>query len=606
MGTDHDSRRQRRHFTGSSSLRGMVRDKSFLFGIMILGIGRVWATEESAAAEEGDAKADFSVAVMLFASVLFMMMTFYLVNNSDIDIQFAAWKTISAMISIFSAVLTYSAMNGVLEDYFITEAQKGDEWYSFKIHMAFALVWYVFLQLLLAVISGAIGGKMPENASKEEQKEIGEKCLLNVDCFAVLCGHISGFAFIRAFAILQCWQVKEAGSYPVGMAVICVLGTWVSLQALFAMSDKMRAKIALGDDGEEDDFEIIWDEGTEETENDVLGLTMSFLCTQVIRLLIWGKLPNDEGEFEEEGKEEGRRLSEEGTSQVHQGMLLVATGCGVMLTVILLTTFELWPEWPNQYGDKKEEKVLSWKKGAEEEEAAEGEGSEEEEEGEAAWYERVKEQVGVVAAMIFAWSFFFGSQACQSSNEEQKTVNAVILAIILTAISYTLIFIVDKIRDLPGDLIDKGCDQVIDALGLVVGFAWEKCFDAAVEVIVDQEKEAGYNPHLLRITLTVCICLILVPGWRYYILPRQDEVKELSEEEDRKEQAKAAAKEAGPMQLENNLAAPLNSTSDASMQKKLKTLQATAAENSAQASKIARDVEQALQQLNQVKATLQR
>ena len=64
----------------------MVRDKSFFFGIMILGLGRVWAEEEGAAKEEGGDKSDFSVAVMLFASVLFMMMTFYLVNNHDIDI----------------------------------------------------------------------------------------------------------------------------------------------------------------------------------------------------------------------------------------------------------------------------------------------------------------------------------------------------------------------------------------------------------------------------------------------------------------------------------------------------------------------------------------
>merc|ERR1712130_345913 len=60
------------------------------------------------------------------------------------------------------------------------------------------------------------------------------------------------------------------------------------------MGDKVRDQISKADDGEEDEFEEIWDEFTDETEDDVIGLCISFLVTQALRKLFGGCLPDAE------------------------------------------------------------------------------------------------------------------------------------------------------------------------------------------------------------------------------------------------------------------------------------------------------------------------
>ena len=51
----------------------------------------------------------------------------------------------------------------------------------------------------------------------------------------------------------------------------------------------------MSDDGEVDEYERMWSEFTEEGENDVMGLSISFMMVQVIRFGISGIFPNTEG-----------------------------------------------------------------------------------------------------------------------------------------------------------------------------------------------------------------------------------------------------------------------------------------------------------------------
>merc|ERR1712048_529663 len=76
-------------------------------------------------------------------------------------------------------------------------------------------------------------------------------------------------------------------------------------------------------------------------------------------------------------------------------------------------------------------------------------------------------------------------------------------------------------KDLFG-LKQKILDTVIDANGILVGFAWERCFDTAVKDLSDEVEFATNNsvPKTTTRVILACFCAgIIVPAWRWFILP---------------------------------------------------------------------------------------
>ena len=81
---------------------------------------------------------------------------------------------------------------------------------------------------------------------------------------------------------------------------VSVLGQYV----LQRISDHIRFKISMSDDGKVDEYERMWNEFTEEDENDVMGLSISFMMLQVIRFGISSIFQNTEGAESETDRDE--------------------------------------------------------------------------------------------------------------------------------------------------------------------------------------------------------------------------------------------------------------------------------------------------------------
>merc|ERR550532_1208021 len=65
-------------------------------------------------------------------------------------------------------------------------------------------------------------------------------------------------------------------------------------------------------------------------------------------------------------------------------------------------------------------------------------------------------------------------------------------------------------------------EKVISANGILVGFAWERCFDTAVKDLAMEVQifSSGLVPNtLMRVILAGFCSLLIVPAWYLYILP---------------------------------------------------------------------------------------
>jgi len=149
-------------------------------------------------------------------------------------------------------------------------------------------------------------------------------------CWAVLLAHLTGFASINAWGSLQ--QLDFFSSSPAMSFLVLPLATAGQL-ILQKVTFTMRDKIALGDDGEYDEFEKKWVAESAEAENDVMGLTLSFNLTQALRFAVCGHLPDQEGQ---ETWEE---------IQAHTAPQMFGLwGAGFVLVTVMIVLFMVKPE----------------------------------------------------------------------------------------------------------------------------------------------------------------------------------------------------------------------------------------------------------------------
>lgn len=62
--------------------------------------------------------------------------------------------------------------------------------------------------------------------------------------------------------------------------------------------------------------------------------------------------------------------------------------------------------------------------------------------------------------------------------------------------------------------------RIIDAFGLLVGFCWEKAFDAADETLVEGLPSTKAHPVLARLFLCTILVIAVLPAWLWYIVPK--------------------------------------------------------------------------------------
>jgi len=365
------------------------------------------------------------------------------------------------------------------------------------LHMLF---WFVVLQIFLALMSGAAGPcsvdlEEFEELNDEEKEDVVRKKKVNMACYAVLLAHITGFAAINAFVTLQQLSWFAESWWRALLVVPIVLLVNLILQRV---TDFVRETIS-GDDGDKDVFEELWDSECEESENDVMGLALSFTTVNALRFLITGCLPN------QEGKEEGCG-SEEFLYEHTMSEKVALVGLGL---VFAFGVFVIRVAWPACLEPKAIKRLP------------------EERQHLMSLVTRLWEGIYVALCMAFSWSFFYGAQmviAGLPMFHGRVEILAVVIALVLSFVCIGGSIPLDKLADseCTGPKIDDAIRAIMSAMGLLIGFAWERAFDQSVADIAETTENSGIilvNEHSTRFLLTLFCASLLVPAWKWYILP---------------------------------------------------------------------------------------
>lgn len=476
--------------------------KRWLTFIALLALCKMATADEEAkeGEEEEEEEVDpatLPVSMMLLGTITFQMTLWYLVHWPDRDIRMYTWRMLGDTISIFAAVMIFSAFNGIVVIFFEEDLFAA---------AGFMIFWFLTLQLVTGVMSGAFSAK--SDVVSHQQKLLqdqhgiswGHAAIrkLNIRVFSQMIAHITGFAAIRCFGILM--QSDYMYGYPgfiLPVAFFCLV-------VLFQGSDFVREHIA-SRDSVKDEYEEMWDEGTEEAENDVIGLTLSFLGLSCLRYLSTGVLPDPEGEDELEDKDK----------ILYAGLAcLAATVAGCVINA--LTVVGKKSIVPADGGEI--QSPIKY---------------------------RCLNSLGAFGMMLAAWSMLYGfGYILQSTGWEVETIiTKVVLALLVSFISCVIIMILDKVAD--ADFTGKMADDILEGLifskSLLIGFSWEKAFDKAVESIAESKIQSlGMHPITGKLVLSLATVCIVVPAYRQHIMPKIIRLEQDREEFKKREERLAA------------------------------------------------------------------
>jgi hypothetical protein len=356
-------------------------------------------------------------------------------------------------------------------------------------------------------------------------------------CWSKIFSHITAFAFISAGSAL----VTKAGeAFPSGSMLAVVLNFGVFFW-LFRLTDYMRNRVEKK--GTAKHMVEVWEEASEEAENDVAGLALSYMLVQALIHVCLG-LVLHHGEVVEpgahghghhaegvhaEGEHAVERLLHEVTHAHHShhghghgrhrvtlaahphgiapfehvlylvGFAAIFAGAAVL--AVWLTARLKMGEYENRPGM---ETILNYAKRW--------------------WF------IGQsVCAMSMAWSLqYVGKWEIARSLyhsgctlDAESTCQRVFVALSTSFVAFLFIFVLDKIEDMEstGAVADKCMRSIIIALSILIGFAWEHSFDGGVEVLAEltAEKNEMY-PVWVKLFMAAGVFATVVPAWRLYIL----------------------------------------------------------------------------------------
>lgn len=481
--------------------------------------------------EEGERKCfeqpsqmSVAVAFTLIGSFTFLISLNFAMNWPDDDIKKYAYKVISSTVSIFSAVLMFQCINGLVEDW-IMEPYKITGWKEFIVDSVHMMIWYTITQFVIALAAGAFKSDREREtlldasiANRDTMEDTKENVEVGCCCYGGVLAHLTGFASINAWTTLQ--QQKPFHSTVI-MALLPLPIAAITQMLLQKFTGMCRERVTLAGDGKKDWFEERWDKACDEAEDDVMGLTLSVILVNAVRMFINGTIPEGKGCLpNQEQKEEGEMCEEfveEKDRTFAQVLLLFGAGTVFVISLFIakLIHERLFPEGEEEESDGEEDEKETADKGCLHQAS-----------------ERYTEILMITLSMAFSWCIFHANRQLLTvvnpgflGDEKNDCTLAVVLALEVTYIAFFIIWVLDAIADLPDEwtppAVDASIKVVIDAISLFIGFAWEQTFDVSVDSLANSFRPiwGPHAPATAKFIIGSLCCSVVFLAWKWYILP---------------------------------------------------------------------------------------
>ncbi|CAJ1414090.1 unnamed protein product [Effrenium voratum] len=476
--------------------------------------------EEGAEGEDGEEhhhevkSKDLTGALFLMGGVTFVMSLFYLVNHPDMDIREHTWKVINATVSIFVSILLFQGITGV-SDAACDEYLSHNHSNSAKIGFAYCMFLLFYCCLHLILFSFAYQkeeDQEPGSLTRTTSMFVGEETMTfeqkrkrKMACWATLFSHMAGFAHIRCSLDLQQLDVFQTGV----MAWLPSLLNALLLMVIFKLSDMFRGR--WNTRKEDQDGYHLWEEGAEETEDDIAAIGISFSMVVVLRHCLTGEMANSQG----------LQLPVINHSSSAKYYISIASVVFALLAIAILFAFwrfrsrssGTYLEMKNQethspmsyYGNSY---LSRWIRIA------------------SSTCATASSWCGLYSAK---WVLYGFERLAEQDADPNSCILRVILALLVSFCSFVLVYFLDKLKDLEatGEVADTAILEVIHAIGVSVGFAWEQAFDAGVETIGELTEHLGsWYPVWARMIVALLVAGVMIPAWRLYLIKKSLEKHE--------------------------------------------------------------------------------
>lgn len=303
---------------------------------------------------------------------------------------------------------------------------------------------------------------------------------LELEAYSTIMAHITGFAAMYGFADCQeSHIVEERGA--LGIIVLIIVAATI-IMGLSALMDKVMLKIVAAD-GVTDEEEDKWIETCDEMDDDVFCLATSFLVVAFFRFLILGEVY---------GYEPGKMMHASQSNAnwlLFAGLLFVVAVVGGTMAII-----------KNSARIEQNHFV-----------------------------HRITTNVQHLNSMIMAWCFLFWAEWQLYVWGWEATVigGCFAVAVVLTFASFMSVYLLDFAVKHAQAAYTTGArratNSIETALGLLVGFSWERAFDVGFEEIehsLEHRIETHVPATVWVVIMSTVLLAIVAPAWRHFILPK--------------------------------------------------------------------------------------
>lgn len=311
----------------------------------------------------------------------------------------------------------------------------------------------------------------------------GDKTRLQA--FGTIAAHICGFAAMYGFADSQEIEYIEEGGER-GILFWITLNA-VMIGVLSMVMSQVMNRVALND-GVVDEDEEKWMDTCEECDDDVFCLAVSFLITLFVRYLIRGDpQPYEPGHVGN-------------VKQVHANWLLAcAVGAAVCIFIGAVCMLKFASGVP--HGSSRM---------------------------------RILINIQHLISMIMAWSFLFWSEWQLYVWGWQSSVigGCLVIAIGMTLVSFVCVILLNWMskRVTEDKMVRRAMSSLEMALGVLVGFSWERAFDVGFEEIEVEYHHTARGPFIVT-GMALMLFVAVAPAWRLHILPKAIQFEEEAKNE---------------------------------------------------------------------------